>query len=110
MTITRALSAIGWCTAACALVGVAAGAGIGAFCPDYYAAMVPTRGGQQLNPVHLGVGFGLNAGVFTGITVGLIVVVLVTLSDLRVRIATILAGGQLPPPAGDSSGADGVEE
>lgn len=95
MTLTRAFTAVGWCTAACALAGVAAGAAVGQFCPDYYAAMVPGRAGQQFNPVQLGVGFGLNAGVFTGVAIGLIVVVVVAAFELRAKIADRLAGGSV---------------
>ena len=92
MTLTRALATIGVTTIVCTVTGAGVGAALGHWCPDYYSAVLRTRPGIELDPVQIGIGFGLNAGVFSGLVVGGLVVAIVAFFELRVKLALIRQG------------------
>jgi hypothetical protein len=92
MTLTRSLVTIAVATVVCTVAGIGAGMGLGHWCPDYYRAVLRERPGDPLDPVQIGAGFGLNAGVFTGVVVGVLVVAVVAFFELRVRLAQIRRG------------------
>ncbi len=92
MTLTRALLTIGITTIVCTVTGIAVGAALGHWCPDYYSAVLQSRPGVELDAVQIGIGFGLNAGVFSGLVVGGFVVGIVAFFELRVRLAMIRQG------------------
>lgn len=92
MTLTRAVVMTAATTTVCAVVGMAAGAALGHWCPNYYRSVLAARPGVEMDPVQVGVGFGLNAGVFTGILVSLILVAIVAYFELRVRLEQIRTG------------------
>lgn len=83
MTLVRAFIAVTACTAASALAGVGLGSALGHFAPGFYRATVPGGHRPEFDPVQVGVGFGLNAGVFTGVVVGLTLVMIVAYFELR---------------------------
>jgi hypothetical protein len=89
MTLTRALVSIAISTVVCTAGGVAAGAALGHWCPNYYQTVLRPRPGLVIDPVQVGVGFGLNAGAFTGVLVGIVVVAIVAYFELRVRLEQI---------------------
>jgi hypothetical protein len=69
-----------------------AGAVLGRLCPDYYRAILRSRPGADVDMAQAGAGFGLNAGLFTGVVVGVLAIAIVTYFELRLSLARIAAG------------------
>lgn len=82
MTLLRAFGAVALSTFFCGAVGLGLGVGTGMFAPDFYRVFQYPGSVLALDPVQVGAGFGLNAGIFTGITVGIILVLIVTIYEL----------------------------
>jgi hypothetical protein len=61
-------------------VGALIGAAVGAWLPGYYQAVVPRQPGHEIDPIQVGIGMGLNAGLFAG---GLLAMLLLILSAWR---------------------------
>lgn len=89
MTVYWALATIAITAGVCAAVGIGARAALGYYCPNYYKAVLRQQPGMEFDPVQIGVGFGLNAGAFTGVVIGVLVVAIVAYFELRVRLEQI---------------------
>lgn len=83
MTLLRACVAVASSTGCCAIAGAGIGAALEYFCPNYYQSVLPSRGGIEMDTVQVGIGFGLNAGIFTGVVVGVLLVGLVGYFESR---------------------------
>jgi hypothetical protein len=83
MTIRRAIGATALCTVVGTLLGTALGRGLGYFAPGYYRSVFYRGNEPSFDPVDVGTGLGLNAGVFTGLVVGLLIVAVVTYYEIR---------------------------
>jgi hypothetical protein len=83
VTLGRAFLTVAVSTAVCTAVGVGLGIFVGYVAPDFYAMWF--RGGLPagLDPVQIGIGNGVNGGVFCGVVVGLVIVGIVAYGDLR---------------------------
>ena len=108
MTFVRAFVTVAASSAICTVVGVGLGILMGYVAPDFYRLWFPT-GLPGINMVQVGIGFGLNAGVFSGIVIGLGIVAIVTHYQLK-SMAVLQKPqrelrGELPVRAGQSSEA-----
>jgi hypothetical protein len=83
MTLGRAISATALCTALATPLGALLGRALGYFAPGYYRSLFYRGHEPSFDPVDVGTGFGLNAGVFTGVVVGLVIVAIVTYYEVR---------------------------
>jgi hypothetical protein len=83
MTLVRAFLTVAASSAVCTLVGVGLGALMGLIAPDFYQMSFRDGLWPGIDPVQIGIGFGLNAVVFSGVVIGLVVVAIVTYYELR---------------------------
>jgi hypothetical protein len=94
MTTVRALLTVAACTAVSAAVGLGLGYGVGRLAPNFYRALFYRGDAPDFDPVDVGIGSGLNGGVFTGVVVGLVIVAIMTYREVKVA-----AQGQPSLPA-----------
>ncbi len=83
MTLSRAFVAVAGCVVVCTAGGIGLGVALGFFAPDFYRATLPRNPSANFNPIQIGLGFGLNAGVFSGIVIGLLIVAIVAYFEMR---------------------------
>ncbi len=83
MTLFRAFAAVAGSVVICTAAGMGLGVALGNLAPDFYRATLPRSPIPNPDPVQIGLGFGLNAGAFSGIAIGLLVVAIVTYYELR---------------------------
>src|SRR2546423_13213450 len=81
MTLTRAFVTVGLTTLVCGAVGTLLGYLVGTRAPTFYTGAYRYSG--PIDPVDVGIGQGLTAGLFTGVTIGILVVAVVAFFEIR---------------------------
>jgi hypothetical protein len=111
MTIAKAMLTTAICTGVAAFTGALLGRSLGYFAPGYYRAVLYRGQEATFDPADIGTGLGLNAGVFTGVVVGLLIVAIVTWHDIRTGKTRQSAASKWPvQPSNAGESLRGVSE
>jgi hypothetical protein len=83
MDLVKAFFVVITSTILCTIIGGLLGWGVGTYAPGYYRAAFVRGRDPDFDPVHVGLGCGINAGVFTGVVLGIAIVAILSWYELR---------------------------